>query len=71
MAHQIAIKHSDDQKNYLKSEIQKAQGRFTDLQWQLQAETETMAGLLKLARVDEEQVIKQLDKILNLERELK
>ena len=71
MQHQQALGLSEDQKNLIKAEIRKAQMRFTELQWQLQDEMETMASLLKQDRVDEQQVLAQLDKILNLEREIK
>jgi len=41
------------------------------LQWQLQDEMEKMVELVKQDRVDESQTLAQLDKILNLEREVK
>jgi Spy/CpxP family protein refolding chaperone len=71
MQYQQAISLSEEQRNTIKSEIQKAQPRFTDLQWQLQSEAETMASLLKSPKADEQQVLAQLDKILALEREMK
>ena len=71
MQYQQAIGLGEEQRDLIKAEIQKAQARFTDLQWQLQSEVETMASLLKAPRADEQQVLAQLDKILSLERELK
>ena len=71
MQYQQAIGLSEEQRSLIKAEIQKAQARFTDLQWQLQSEAETMASLLKEPRADEQQVLAQLDKILGLEREIK
>ncbi len=71
MQHQKALGLTDDQKNFTKSEIQKAQTKFTDLQWQLQSEVETMAALVKQDRVDEQQALAQLEKVMNLEREMK
>ncbi len=71
MQNQKAIDLTDDQRTFVKGEIQKAQGKFTDLQWQLQSEVETMASLLKEDRVDEQKVLTQLDKVLNLERDIK
>lgn len=71
MQNQKALGLSEDQKNAVKTELQKAQSKFTDLQWQLQTEVETMAGLLKQERVDEQQVLAQLEKVLNLERDIK
>lgn len=71
MQHQQAIGLSEEQKAFVKAEIRKAQTRFTELQFQLQDEVETMAALVKQDRVDEQTVLAQLDKILNLEREIK
>ncbi len=71
MQNQQAIQLTDDQRAFVKGEIQKAQSKFTDLQWQLQSEVETMSSLLKENKVDEQQVLAQLDKVLNLERDIK
>ena len=71
MQYQQAIGLTEEQRNLIKTEIQKVQVRFTDLQWQLQSEAETMATLLKTPKADEQQVLAQLDKILALEREIK
>ena len=71
MQHQQAIGLSEDQKNFLKTEIRKAQARFTDLQWQLQDEAERLVSLLRQDQVDEQQTLAQLDKILSGEREIK
>ncbi len=71
MQHQQAIGLNEEQKSFIKAEIRKAQARFTDLQWQLQEEMEKMAALIKESRVDEQQVLAQLEKILALEREIK
>jgi Spy/CpxP family protein refolding chaperone len=71
MQHQQAIGLSEDQKNFLKTEIRKAQSRFTDLQWQLQDEAERLVSLLRQDQVDEQQTLAQLDKLLGVEREIK
>jgi Spy/CpxP family protein refolding chaperone len=71
MSRQNAIGLSDAQKNYLQAEMEKAQTRFTELQWQLQEAMEGLAGLLKQPRADEAQVTAQLDKVLASEREIK
>lgn len=71
MQHQRGLGLTEEQKNYVKTEIQKAQARFTDLQWQLQSEMEGMAGLLKEDKADEQQVLAQLEKVLNVERDIK
>lgn len=71
MQHQQAIGLTDQQRNVIREEIQRLQGRAMDLQWQLQGEVERMASLTKQARVDEEALLAQLDKILTPEREMK
>lgn len=71
MQHQQAIGLTEGQRNFVKTETQKAQSRFTDLQWQLQNEMEGMVSLVKQERIDEQKVLAQLEKILNIEREIK
>ncbi|HEV8486905.1 MAG TPA: hypothetical protein VGV87_25395, partial [Blastocatellia bacterium] len=69
--HQQEIGLSPDQKSFINAELQKAQAKFNELQWQLASEMETMASLVKQEKVDEAQTLAQLDKVLNLEREIK
>ena len=71
MAHQKAIDLSDAQKIYIRGELLKAQARFTELQWQLQDAMEALVSLLKQFPAEESQVMGQLDKVLNSEREIK
>jgi hypothetical protein len=71
LANQKAIELKDDQKNYVRSEVLKAQTRFTELQFQLQDAMETFVGVLKQNPVDEAQALAQLDKVLSAEREVK
>jgi Spy/CpxP family protein refolding chaperone len=71
MAHQKAIELSDAQKTYIRSELLKAQTRFTELQWQLQDAMEALVLLLKEPSADEPRVMTQLDKVLSAEREIK
>lgn len=71
MHHRQALGLTEDQKAVIKEEMMKAAARFHDLQWQMQDEIETMAGLTKGANVDEQKVLAELDKILAIEREVK
>lgn len=71
MAHQREVGLDDGQKNFLRGEILRAQTRFTELQWQLQDNMETLVGMLKQNPVEEDKVLAQLDKVLNAEREIK
>jgi Spy/CpxP family protein refolding chaperone len=45
--------------------------KFTELQWKLQDEMEKLVALIKQPRVDEQQVLAQLEKVLAAEREIK
>src|SRR6202166_3265815 len=69
--HQEAIGLSTEQKEYFKTEIRQAQLKFTELQWKLQDEMEKLVALIKQPRLDEQQVLAQLEKLLTGEREIK
>src|SRR5439155_14254164 len=71
MQHQSEIKLTEDQRNALMAEIQKAQIRLVDLQQRLQKEMEALGALLKKEAVDEQGALAQLDRVLNEEREIK
>ena len=71
LQNQKAIGLDEAQKTFIRSEISKAQGRFTELQWQMQDAMEAMISSLKQDAADEQQVLGQLDKVLNVEREIK
>jgi len=71
MQNQQAIGLDEAQKTFIRSEVLKAQTRFTELQWQLQDAMETLAGLMQQNPVGEQKVMAQLDKILPIEREVK
>jgi Spy/CpxP family protein refolding chaperone len=59
------------QSKALKEMIQKAQAKFLDLQWDMQAETEKLASLLKARQVDSAAALAQVDRVLTLERDVK
>jgi Spy/CpxP family protein refolding chaperone len=69
--HQEAIGLSAEQKDSFKAEIRQAQLKFTELQWKLQDEMEKLIAVVKQPRVDEQQALAQLDKVLAAEREVK
>src|SRR3977135_4133700 len=71
MSHQSEIGLQDSQRASLTSAIQQAQGKFMDMQWKLSAEGEKMGRLLQGTQVDEAAVLDEVDRILNLEREIK
>jgi len=71
LAHQQEIGLDEMQRQSLRSEMQKAQKKFVDLQFELQGETEKMLQLLEERPVDESRVLGQADRILALEKEIK
>jgi len=71
LSNQKAIGLDDTQRNFIRSEVLKAQTRFTELQFQLQDAMEALGAVLKQDPVDETQALTQLDKVLNAEREIK
>ena len=71
MRNQKALALTPDQQSSIRSEMQKMIARFTDLQWQLSAEEETMESLVKADRPDEKQILAQLDKVLTIENDIK
>ena len=71
LSNQKAIGLEETQRNFVRSEVLKAQTRFTELQFQLQDAMEILTGLLKQNPVDEALVLAQLEKVLNAEREVK
>ena len=71
MAHALEIGLDDAQKTAIKNEVQKVQGKFLDLQFEMQGESEKMIRLLRERPVDEAKVLGEVDRILALEKEIK
>jgi len=71
MSHSLEIGLEDAQKAVIRNEVQKAQPKFTDAQFELQAEGEKMIRLLQEKPVDESRVLAQVDRILAIEKEIK
>ena len=71
MQYHQEINLSPDQSKALKDEIQKAQAKFLDMQWDMQSEQEKLVLLLKAHPIDENAVLAQVDKVLDREREIK
>src|SRR5579864_2387204 len=70
MQNQQAIGLTDEQKTYLRTELRDAQLKFTDHEWKLQDEVEKMLTLVRQPRIDEQQTLAQLEKVLSVEREV-
>lgn len=71
MGHARQLKLTDEQKTFMRSEIQRTMSTFHELQWKLQDEMESLHEILKSPSVNEEQALAQLSKVLDAEREIK
>jgi len=71
MQHSGEIGLDEKQRAAMKEAIQKAQAKFVDVQWDMQAESGKMVRLLQARPVDETAVLTQADRVLSLEREVK
>lgn len=71
MRYHQEIALDDSQSKAIKDLVQKVQTKFLDMQWDMQSEAEKLIQLLKARPVDETAVLAQVDRVLNLEREIK
>ena len=71
MGHTRELGITDEQKTFMRGEIQKTTTRFLELQWQLQDAMEALHQTMKSNSVDEQQALTQLDKVLDTERQVK
>jgi Spy/CpxP family protein refolding chaperone len=71
MQHQRELGLTDEQKTFMRGEINRTSTRFNELQWQLQDATEALHETMKASSVNEQLALSQLDKILDGEREIK
>jgi Spy/CpxP family protein refolding chaperone len=71
MQHARALDLTQEQKSFMRNEIQKTTTRFIELQWQLQDVMDALHETMKANSVNEQQALAQLDKVLDVEREIK
>ena len=71
MAHSQELNLQEKQRAAIKAEVQKAQSKFIDAQWDMKEETEKMVRLLQQTPADEARILEQADKVMALEREIK
>ena len=71
MSHARQLNLTDEQKQFMRAEIQKTTAAFQDLQWKLQDQVESLHETMKSTSVNEQQALAQLDKVLEIEREIK
>ena len=71
MQHQRELALTDEQKTFMRGEINRTTTRFNELQWQLQDAMEALHETMKSNSVNEQLALSQLDKVLDSEREIK
>jgi len=71
MQHTRDLNLTDEQKTFMRAEINRTTTRFNELQWQLQDAMEALHTSVKENTVNEQQALAQLDKVLDTEREIK
>lgn len=71
MAHQQAIGLTERQRMAIQQAVKDAQGKFVDVQFAMSGEMEKLQRLLQGTSPDESDVLDQVDRVLNLEREIK
>jgi Spy/CpxP family protein refolding chaperone len=71
MQHQRELALTDEQKTFMRGEINRTTTRFNELQWQLQDAMEALHETMKSNSVNEPLAMAQLDKVLDSEREIK
>ena len=69
--HARLLNLTEEQKTFMRAEVQKATATFQELQWKLQDQTEALHETMKSTSVNEQQALAQLDKVLDVEREIK
>jgi Spy/CpxP family protein refolding chaperone len=71
MQHQRELGLTEEQKTFMRGEINRTTARFNELQWKLQDDMEALHETMKANSVNEQLALSQLDKVLDNEREMK
>ena len=71
MQHTRELNLTDEQKTFMRAEINRTTTRFNELQWQLQDAMEALRASMKENTVNEQLALAQLDKVLDAAREIK
>ena len=71
LSHARELNLTEEQKTFMRAEVQKSMTTFQDLQWKLQDQMELLHETMKSTSVNEQQALAQLDKVLDIEREIK
>ena len=70
-AHQSELGLTDKQSSAIREAVKDAQGKFLDLQWEMQSHQEKMSSLLQATPVSESAVLDEADKVIYMERQVK
>ena len=71
MQHQQLIRLTPEQRTSITQGIRDLQLKVIDLQWKMQDEAQKLTALVEGPRVDEAQTLAQVDRVLEVEREIK
>lgn len=71
MRNQGTIGLTEEQRKAIRESMQECMTKFTDLQWQAGAQADVVSGLLKGERIDEAKVLAEVDKLVDMENQIK
>jgi len=71
MNYRTELKLDQQQENVIREELRETQSAVFDLRWQMKDESERLAEMLQDTPVDEEAVLRQADKVMGLEQQVK
>ena len=71
LGHSREIMLTAEQKSFMRGEVQKTTSRFTELQWALHDAMEDLHEALESSSVNDQRALTLLDKVLDIEREIK
>lgn len=71
MRNQDVLALTEEQRGQLVQEVQQAQSSFTELNWNLQKEVQTLTTMFEGSVIEEARILEQFDVVLDLERQVK
>ena len=69
--HQHELQLTEDQRSYIVQQINQVSSKYTPLQWQLDGEMRKLTDLVENQASEEDNIIRQLNLVLDLEKEVK
>lgn len=69
--HQQELRLTEEQRSYIVKQINEIQAKFTPLQWRLENELRKLIDLVESRSSKEGDILKQLDVVLDLEKDIK